>query len=119
MDISLPTRTAISLGLIINEIATNTIKHGFIDGKPARFSIDLIDDEGTGEYTLTLSNTGKPFPEEIDIENTESLGLQLVSSLVNQLEGTMTLKRSPYPVFTIHFPGEAERWSSKAEKVYS
>jgi PAS domain S-box-containing protein len=55
-------------------------------------------------YVLTVSNTGKPFPEEIELDNPKTLGLRLISALVSQLEGTIELQRVPYPVFTIRFP---------------
>jgi len=103
-DISIPTKTAIPLGLVVNEIATNAVKYGFTDYKEARFSIDMRKDTGRKYYTLTLSNTGNPFPEEIGLENPETMGLQLISTLVAQLNGTVKLKKKPIPVFTIRFP---------------
>ena len=96
------------LGLIINEIATNAIKHGFNEKETAVFSIKMEKDKEKNQYELTLSNTGKPFPEEIDIENTDTLGLRLISALVAQIGGTIDLKRKPHPVFTIRFPMEGE-----------
>lgn len=99
-------RTAVPLGLIINEVATNAIKHGFTNETKARFAVELGKDETNNGCVLTLSNTGNPFPENIDPDNPETLGLQLVSALVDQLKGTIELKRTPKPVFTIRFPLE-------------
>jgi PAS domain S-box-containing protein len=104
-EIYVRTKTAIPLGLIINEIATNAIKHGFTS-EEARFTIDMHVDEPQIQYVLTISNTGKPFPEEIDMETPETLGLQLIQALVTQIEGTIELQKQPYPVFTIRFPKE-------------
>jgi PAS domain S-box-containing protein len=106
-SLSIPTQTAIPLGLIVNEIATNALKHGF--EPPERhpepsFSVDLVEDPGQGEYVLTLSNNGKPFPAEVDLDNPETLGLRLVSGLVKQLGGSIDLLRKPHPVFTVRFP---------------
>jgi len=56
---------------------------------------------------LTVSNTGREFPQSINLENTTSLGLQLVTALTAQLGGTVELQRTPTPVFTIRFPQEA------------
>lgn len=64
-----------------------------------------MDEDSTGEdYILTISNSGRPFPEDVDVENPQGLGLQLVSALVAQLQGTLELQREPQPAFTIHFP---------------
>jgi PAS domain S-box-containing protein len=103
-DISILTKTAVSLGLVINELATNAIKHGFIPEKEARFTVDLQEDTGKECYILTVSNIGKPFPEEISLDNPHTLGLRLISVLVDQLDGTIELQRQPYPTFTITFP---------------
>ena len=102
--ISLPTRTAIPLGFIVNEIATNAVKHGFTDNEEPRFKIDLTTDKADNCTVVTLANTGKPFPEDIDLDNPETLGLQLITALVDQLHGTLELQRKPHPVFTITFP---------------
>ena len=111
-DISMPTRNAIILGLVINEIATNAIKYGFnYDSnrdKKECFTVSLTEDKQNRQYTLTLSNTGPPFPEEISLKNPGTLGLQLISSLVDQLNGTILLQRKPYPIFTIEFPMEED-----------
>ena len=103
-DIELATKDALSLGLITNEIATNAIKHGFLrDGKNT-FSISLTGDTQADEYVFILSNSGKPFPEDIDIDNSNTMGMGLISGLVSQLGGTIELQKRPNPVFTIRFP---------------
>ncbi|MFO7838619.1 MAG: PAS domain S-box protein [Desulfosalsimonadaceae bacterium] len=103
------TKTAMPLGLLVNEIATNAIKYGFTPGEEARFTVSLNRDEKNRQYILSLSNTGNPFPEEIELEHPETLGLQLVSTLVQQIKGTIDLQKQPYPVFTIRFPIENHR----------
>jgi two-component sensor histidine kinase len=106
-DISLPTRDAVSLGLIVNEIATNAVKHGFSDEQAPAFSVEMDEEAGRNRYVLKLANRGKPFPENVDLDNPQTLGLQLVSALISQLQGTLELKRGPHPVFTIRFPKPA------------
>jgi PAS domain S-box-containing protein len=108
-DIPLHTRTAVPVGLVTNEIAINAIKHGFTDGKEHRFSISLKEDPQGENYILTLSNTGQSFPEDVDLDNPKTLGLRLISAIVSQLNGTVTLVRKPHPEFTIRFPGEKNR----------
>jgi PAS domain S-box-containing protein len=102
--VTLPTKTATTLGLIISELATNVVKHGFGAETKKLFAVTMETEEDTGEHVLTVSNTGPEFPPEIDLENSPSLGLQLITALTGQLGGTLELQRSPNPVFTIRFP---------------
>jgi PAS domain S-box-containing protein len=105
-DLYLTTKTATSLGLVINEIATNAIKHGFSDKAEFVFSITMKKGIKNTRYELNLSNNGNPFPEDVDFKSTKTLGLRLINALVAQLDGTVELQRKPNPVFTIHFPIE-------------
>ena len=103
-DIQVSTNLAVILGLIVNEIATNAIKYGFHDGEKAVFRVHMSEEKASNHYVLTLSNTGRPFPEDKDLDNPGTLGLQLISTLVDQLDGEIELQKSPHPVFTISFP---------------
>ncbi|MGC9312958.1 MAG: sensor histidine kinase, partial [Sediminispirochaetaceae bacterium] len=105
-EIYLSSKTALSLGLIINEMATNAIKHGFNEREESRFTVEMKKDPRSNNYLLSVANTGNPFPEEIDLESPETLGLQIVSTLIEQLDGTLDLEKRPHPVFTISFPIE-------------
>ncbi|TVR51762.1 MAG: PAS domain S-box protein [Spirochaetaceae bacterium] len=102
-DFCVSTKVAVPLGLIVNEIATNAVKHGFSDDKEAFFFVKMKKDTENGRYALTLSNTGNAFPEEIDLNNPQTLGLRLISALTGQLGGTIELQRVPHPVFSIRF----------------
>ncbi|MCF7927946.1 MAG: PAS domain S-box protein [Spirochaetales bacterium] len=106
-DIALETKKTIPLGLIVNEIATNAIKHGFNDVDTPWFSVK-IKDVAKQTLEIALSNSGNPFPKDIDIQRPDSLGLQLINTLVDQIGGTIELQREPNPVFTIRFPTEKE-----------
>ncbi len=101
------TRILVPLGLIVNEIATNAVKHGFTATEPPRFSIEMKETPG-GDYTVNLSNNGNPFPEDLDIGNAETLGLLLISTLVKQLKGTLEVERRPSPLFTLRFPKDLD-----------
>ncbi len=76
---------AVPLGLIINELTTNTFKYAFDGKKKGEYNIYLTREDG--HYELHVSDNGKGLPEEIDIRKTRSLGLRLVRVLSNQLEG--------------------------------
>jgi two-component sensor histidine kinase len=102
--VSLHSRKVVPLGLIINEIATNALKHGFVNNRQGEFLVEFKKMPSKDRYVLTISNTGIPFPKQINLENAETLGLRLISGLVDQLQGTLELQREPHPVFTITFP---------------
>lgn len=99
-DIRLDSKRTVSLGLILNELATNAIKHGFNNKEDAKFYVGLEEDEN---YTLTISSTGNSIPEEVDFDNLKGLGLRIVESLVQQLKGEMSINREK-SIFIITFP---------------
>ena len=93
--------TAIPLGLVINELVSNALKHGFPGGSGGTVAIDLHREDT--RVTLSVTDDGIGFPQELDFMNTPSLGMQLVTALVEQLEGTIELKRGEGTKFTIAF----------------
>jgi len=117
--------TAIPLGIIINELFSNSLKYAFPKGAEGEIRISLcrksealgstpdrdsgIRDTGiidSGMYpgfTLVYSDNGGRFPENIDIKNPETLGLQLVNALVDQIDGTIELEKEEETKFTIRF----------------
>jgi PAS domain S-box-containing protein len=101
-DIFLGIDTAMPCGLIINELVSNALKHAFPNGKSGEIHINL----NTGQnnlFCLEVWDNGIGFPAEIDFQNTPSLGLQLVNTLVHQLDGAIELHRNGGTQFTIHF----------------
>jgi two-component sensor histidine kinase len=79
--------TAIPLGLLINELVTNSLKYAFPNGAVGNLSIVINHVEP--HYTMCISDDGVGFPEDYDFEKASSLGLRLVMNLVTQLEGTL------------------------------
>jgi PAS domain S-box-containing protein len=99
----LPGEIALPLGLITNELATNTMKYGIPEAGGARFSISMSRSDSTGEYFAAVENNGPPIPESVDFENPRSLGLQLVQALSNQVHASMSVTRAPHPRFELRF----------------
>ncbi len=104
--LQLSSRTAVTLGLIVNEIATNAIKHGPLPQEQMTVTLRFGPHSTDGRLQLRISNTGAPFPEHIDLHRSESLGLQLICALAAQLNAEIALRKAPYPEFTITFPYE-------------
>ena len=93
--------TCIPCGLIVNELLTNCVKHAFPDNKMGHINIDMQYNEGI--YTLNVSDDGVGFPESMDYKNTDTLGMQLVINLVNQLGGSMEIINEAGTTFKIVF----------------
>ena len=102
-ELSLGMDELIPCGLIINELATNSLKYAFPDGRRGVVSLALTP-VGTG-LLLTVSDNGVGLPDGFVIEKSESLGLVLVNSLVQQLGGALEIERSGGATFRIRFPG--------------
>ena len=95
--------TAIPLGLIINELVTNSVKYAFPDGTG---TISVSIKAGDGESVLVVADDGVGLPEDVELENTDTLGLSLVSILTAQLDGTLTIRRDNGTEFRISFPAK-------------
>ncbi|MCF7916085.1 MAG: sensor histidine kinase, partial [Spirochaetaceae bacterium] len=94
---------AVPLGLILSELATNAVKHGFDPQfENNYFRVTLSDN--SSHYQLEIVNSGHPFPKDLNIMTVSSLGLILIQNLVQQLRGRFTLDRTPDTRFTITFP---------------
>ncbi len=102
--ISLPVKTVIPLGLILNELATNAVKHGFNTLSRHRLSLRMSCDQGSGTCSLTIANSGNSFEGKLEDHTPGSVGLQLVRTLVNQIQGSISLEKEPETAFTIRFP---------------
>jgi len=101
-DICLPIDSAVPCGLIINELVSNSLKHAFVDGREGEIRVTLRS-SADHQVTLVVSDNGVGFPEEVDFQNTKSLGLQLINTLTQQLAGTVELHRNGGTEFQIMF----------------
>jgi len=103
-DIFFDMDTSVPLGMIINELISNSLKHAFPNRYNGEIQIKLQREEGCNTiYILTVSDNGIGIPDDIEIEDLDSLGLQLVTTLVEQLEGELELKRDNGTEFIIRF----------------
>lgn len=86
-DEKLDIDTAIPVGLILNELLTNSYKYAFAGNKKGKISVDFKKEND--EYFLQVSDNGIGFTPEQAATKTKSLGLNLVNGLVRQLDGTV------------------------------
>ena len=114
-DILLSIDFAIPCGLILNELVSNSLKHAFPEGTPCfrqdhsenrgkeceiKITLRSVDDN---DIELIVSDNGVGIPADLDFRNTQSLGLQLVVALVNQIKGNIELNRTEGNEFRIKF----------------
>ncbi len=99
-DINLNIDTAIPLGLIINELVTNSVKYAFPQSEgTVKIRLKSLPEQ----IELIVADDGVGIPEDLDLDKTATLGLQLVNSLVNQIDGKIELDRSNGTEFKITF----------------
>jgi two-component sensor histidine kinase len=117
-NILLDINKALPCGLIINELITNSIKHAFPDIEKYRSSGEISAGEFNGSkkgkisikfhqtgdiYEMMISDNGIGYPDDLDLENTETLGLRLVNSLKGQLNSDVELTNNNGALFRLTF----------------
>jgi two-component sensor histidine kinase len=95
--------TAIPCGLIVNELVSNALKYAFPDGNRGMITITCrpLND---GEILLEVADNGIGLPQGVIPAQSNSLGLKLVSGLVKQIDGTMSVESNDGLHYRIHFP---------------
>lgn len=103
-EISLDLDLSIPCGLIINELVSNALKYAFLEKKKGEIKIELF--EKSGNVNLIVQDNGLGLPKEINYKETDSLGLQLVMTLVEQINGKISLDNTKGAMFSIVFKKE-------------
>ncbi|ALA59113.1 putative Histidine kinase family [Nitrospira moscoviensis] len=103
----LPVDMAIPCGLILNELATNSLKHAFVgrDRGAIRIELARMDD---GRARLVFQDDGRGFPPGMDWRATSSLGLRLIRMLSDQLDAELVLHEGPGTTFELRFAAGGE-----------
>lgn len=94
---------AIPCGLIVNELASNSLKHGFPEGRSGEVRVTMRAPDSGNTIALRVSDTGIGLPQNFDPAQKRSLGLQLVSDLARQLQGRLDIGAGPQAVFDVTF----------------
>jgi two-component sensor histidine kinase len=112
-DIVLDVTQAIPLGLVVNELLTNVLKHAFPDGRTGtvwaslRYLPEVSVAERTldeGSAVLTVEDNGVGLPEDFDIQQQDSMGVYLVRVLTRQLRGSVHVIQHGRTQFRVVFP---------------
>ncbi len=105
-DVDLSIDTAIPCGLVVNELLTNSIKHGFDStGGKIRVELSKLSDS---EYELIVEDNGVGLPPGLDIDRCSTLGLRLVKSLVEQMQGTLKISNIGGAQFRVRFADQTK-----------
>jgi two-component sensor histidine kinase len=104
-DVHLDLETAVPCGLILNELVSNALKHAFKD-RQGIGNIDIEFAPKGDNYRLHISDDGNGLPAGFDFGRNTSMGMEIVSILTEQLEGSLEVKGEPSASFTIEFPRE-------------
>jgi PAS domain S-box-containing protein len=103
-DVYMDINKAIPCGLILNELISNALKHAFLGDRQGEIQI-LINETKNTEIEIVIRDNGLGLPDDIDIHEFRSLGLDLVNGLVrNQLDGQIEVRRDNGTEFRIKFP---------------
>lgn len=100
-DLKIDIGTAINVGLILNELLTNSIKYAFPNGEKGNIFIDFHQTDN--HYVMIVADDGVGLPKDLDLENCDSLGLSLVRNIVGQIEGDLIVKQDFGTEITICF----------------
>ncbi|BAU15511.1 signal transduction histidine kinase [Leptolyngbya sp. NIES-3755] len=92
---------AIPCGLILNELMTNALKHGFIGEETGEVAVTLQNQ--SSQVCLIVENGGKNLPESFELQKIRSMGLRLVNALVDQLNGKVIVETAQKTRFKVMF----------------
>ncbi len=92
---------AIPCGLILNELITNSLKYAYPEDKKGEIKITV--QESKGKVSISVQDFGVGLPENFSIQDSDSLGLSLVDTLIDQLDGELILKTESGTEFLIIF----------------
>jgi two-component sensor histidine kinase len=98
---------AVPCGLIVNELVCNSMKHAFPAQRAGQITVDMASGEDR-RIVLSVADDGIGLPASLDIDKTQSLGLQLVRILTAQIHGTLEIERQNGAVFRIVFQPNAK-----------
>jgi two-component sensor histidine kinase len=99
---------AIPLGLVLNELVTNSLKYAFPESRGGRVRVHVAK-ENARTARVTVSDEGVGLAPGVDIENSPGLGFRIVGMLVEKLQGVLEIKSQRGLQVTVRVPLPADR----------
>lgn len=97
---------AIPLGLILNELLTNSVKHAFSSSQPPEIMVKIR--TNMDKVAMTVADNGRGLPPDVDLFKSESFGFKIVRLLIEQVDGQIKVQNANGTVFEITLPYEVE-----------
>jgi PAS domain S-box-containing protein len=95
--------TAMTCGLILNELISNCLKHAFPQKQVGQIRV-AVQTDLPDQYQLIVQDNGVGLPGTEALQQSATIGLKLVETLVSKLKGKLTIDRHEGTTFVIHFP---------------
>ena len=105
--LALPVDRAIPCGLIVNELLTNALKHAFPAGRRGALHVSLAQGPA-GQVVLSVADDGAGLPADFDTRKSSTLGMQLVTTLVEQIDARLSITGPPGARFVVTIPARQE-----------
>ncbi|RYG03009.1 MAG: sensor histidine kinase, partial [Chitinophagaceae bacterium] len=115
-QVNLDVSQAVPVGLILNEVITNSIKYAFVNKSNGLIRVSLQAPD-SHHLNLTVSDNGMGLPKSFDVFASKSLGMSLITGLVSQLEGTVEFRNEAGLKMTMIFPYEKNVMDMKTKTV--
>jgi PAS domain S-box-containing protein len=116
-DVSLSVESGVPCGLILNELITNALKHGFVGERRGTIKVRVRRVLGS-ELALEVSDDGVGLPTNFDPSRSASLGLTITRLLAHQLRGELEVVRSHDTMFRVQFPAPDLALCSDTQELY-
>jgi two-component sensor histidine kinase len=95
--------TANPCGLIVNELISNSLKHGFPDGREGKIGLELRKRKDNDQITLEIKDNGVGLPPNFDPSKVKPLGMELILTLTEQIQGELSITNSEGATFQLTF----------------
>lgn len=102
-DFTLDSRVLFPVGMIVNELLTNALRHAFPGGRSGEIRVALV--RAGEKIELSVRDNGEGIPSSVDVDHVKGFGLVLVHTLAEQLGGALELDRGNGTSWTLRFPG--------------
>ncbi len=95
-NIKIDMKTSVFLGLIINELITNSFKYAFNDGEDGLIEVELT--ESQDRFEMNYADNGKGFPENFEFSKSSGFGFRLINILLKQLNAQMSQHKTVFSI---------------------
>lgn len=104
-EVAVNPRRAATIGLLVNELATNAIKHGDATNPAVSVALSVA----PARITLEIGNSGPSLPPHAGLEQPQTLGMRLIAALSSQRDAAVNVERGPNPKWRFVIPHAGER----------